>query len=305
MQNGAPPDMVWIPGGSFLMGSDRHYPEEAPTCMRTVEDFWIDRTPVTNRQFSLFVRATGYLTTAERPPDLCAFPSRSARVSLPGSLVFSPSGDGSDMLSTRSWWKFQFGADWRHPLGPGSSVSGLESHPVVHVSYWDALSFSNWAGKDLPTEAEWEYVARGGLSQAEYAWGDEFTPDGKYMANTWQGTFPYKNLCLDGFERTSPVRAFPANPYGVCDMIGNVWEWTSDYYRSDRGPVSVHMHDQNKQDVIFDKENPSLNILRRVVKGGSHLCAANYCKRYRPAARHPQSVDTSTCHIGFRCVVRR
>jgi formylglycine-generating enzyme required for sulfatase activity len=293
------------------MGSDRHYVEEAPVHRATVEAFWIDRTPVTNREFREFVTATGHVTFAEIAPDPKDYPGALPNMLKAGSLVFNPLKHPVDDLRDWSqWWTFKFGADWRRPYGPRSSLSGLNEHPVVHVAYSDALAYAKWAGKDLPTEAEWEFAARGGLDGAEFAWGDEFTPDGKQMANTWQGAFPHENLKLDRYERTSPATAFPPNGYGVYDMIGNVWEWTSDWY-SPR-----HEADTDKaccipinprgglEDGSYDPCQPEIKIPRKVLKGGSHLCAPNYCRRYRPAARHAEPVDTSTSHVGFRCVVR-
>ena len=223
-------DMVRIPGGTFRMGSDKHYPEEAPVHRVTVDEFWMDRTPVTNRQFKEFVKATGHVTFAEIPPDPKDYPGALPHMLYAGSLVFSPPSRQVDLRDWSQWWTFLKGADWRHPYGPQSNINGLDDHPVVHVAFADALAYAKWAGKDLPTEAEWEFAARGGLDGAEFAWGDELTPGGKHMANTWQGEFPRQNLCEDGFARTSPVGAFPPNGYGLYDMIGNVWEWTTDWY---------------------------------------------------------------------------
>lgn len=271
-------DAMWIHGGTFRMGSDRHYPEEAPAHRVRVDGFWMDRTPVTNRQFRAFVAATGYATLAEMLSD----PTRK-----PGSLVFTPPQQPVDLRDWTQCWEFQLGADWRHPSGPSSSIDGLEDHPVVHVAYQDAEAFAQWAGKALPTEAEWEFAARGGLDGAEFAWGDDFLPGGRYMANTWQGAFPHHNLCHDGFERTSPVTAFPANGYGLYDMTGNVWEWTTDWY------TSKHIAEAPKA------------CAAKIVKGGSYLCAPNFCMRYRPAARHAQPVDASASDVGFRCILRK
>jgi formylglycine-generating enzyme len=303
--------MVWVPGGSFRMGSDKHYAEEAPVHRVTVDAFWIDRTPVTNRQFREFVRATGHVTFAEIAPDPKDYPGALPNMLKPGSLVFNPPKHGVDDLRDWSqWWTFKFGADLRRPYGPRSSLTGLNAHPVVHVAYSDAAVYAKWAGKDLPTEAEWEFAARGGLDGAEFAWGDEFSPGGKQMANTWQGAFPDENLKLDGYERTSPVTAFPPNGYGVYDMIGNVWEWTSDWYSPGHEadahkacciPINPR---GGRKDASYDPCQPEIRIPRKVLKGGSHLCAPNYCRRYRPAARHAEPVDTSTSHVGFRCVVR-
>ncbi len=223
------PDNVWIPGGTFRMGSDRHYPEEAPAHRVTVASCWIDRTPVTNRQFRRFVEATGYVTVAEAAPDPKDYPGALPHMLKPGSLVFTPPPHPVDLRDWRQWWKFEFGANWPRPYGRGRSNHGLDDHPVVHVALQDAEAYAAWAGKALPTEAEWEYAARGGLDGAEFAWGDELTPGGRHMANTWQGRFPHENLAADGYRRTSPVETFPPNGYGLFDMIGNVWEWTADW----------------------------------------------------------------------------
>jgi formylglycine-generating enzyme required for sulfatase activity len=302
--------MIRIPGGTFRMGSDRHYPEEAPVHRVTVDGFWIDRTPVTNRQFRDFVRATGHVTFAEKRPDPRDYPGAQPHMLYAGSLVFTPPDRPVDLRQWGEWWTLLKGADWRRPYGPKSNIHGLDNHPVVHVTFADALAYASWAGKGLPTEAEWEFAARGGLEGAEFTWGDAFTPGGRQMANTWQGAFPFQNLTQDGFERTSPVTAFPPNGYGLYDMIGNVWEWTSDFY------VPKHPADAVKaccipenprggsEDQSYDPCQPQIRIPRRVLKGGSHLCAPNYCRRYRPAARHPQPVDTSTSHVGFRCIIR-
>jgi formylglycine-generating enzyme required for sulfatase activity len=305
------PAMIRIAGGTFRMGSDHHYPEEAPVHRVTVDGFWIDRTPVTNREFRRFVEATGHVTVAERKPDPNDYPGAQPHMLKAGSLVFSPPDYPVDLRDWSQWWAFTFGATWRRPYGPKSSIKGLDDHPVVHVAHADAEAYAAWAGKSLPTEAEWEVAARGGLDGAEFAWGDEFTPDGRHMANTWQGAFPFQNKQEDGYGRTSPVTAFPPNGYGLHDMIGNVWEWTSDWY------TPKHPADAPKACCIpenprggreadsYDPRQPQIRIPRKVLKGGSHLCAPNYCRRYRPAARHAQPVDTSSSHIGFRCVSRR
>jgi len=303
-------DMVFIPGGTFRMGSDRHYPEEAPVHRVTVDGFWIDRTPVTNRDFRAFVNATGHVTFAEIKPDPKDYPGALPHMLKAGSLVFHPPKHAVDLRDWSQWWTFKFGANWRRPYGPRSSISGLDDHPVVHVAYRDAEAYATWAGKDLPTEAEWEFAARGGLDGAEFAWGDTLTPSGRHMANTWQGLFPHQNLGLDGHERTSPVGAFPPNGYGLHDMIGNVWEWTTDWYspRHEADAQKACCIPQNprggREDASCDPRQPNMRIPRKVLKGGSHLCAPNYCRRYRPAARHAEPVDTSTSHVGFRCVVR-
>ena len=303
--------MVLIPGGTFRMGSDKHYAEEAPVHRVTVDAFWIDRTPVTNRQFREFVRAAGHVTFAEIAPDPKDYPGALPHMLKAGSLVFDPPRNPVDDLRDWSqWWAFKFGANWRRPYGPRSSLSGLNEHPVVHVAYSDALAYAKWAGKDLPTEAEWEYAARGGLDGAEFAWGEEFAPGSQQMANTWQGGFPHENLKLDGYERTSPVTTFPPNGYGIYDIIGNVWEWTSDWYSTkhegdaDKACCIPTNPRGGREDNSYDPCQPEIRIPRKVLKGGSHLCAPNYCRRYRPAARHPEPVDTSTSHVGFRCVVR-
>jgi len=299
---------IWLPGGSFRMGSDKHYPEEAPAHHAHVAGFWIDRTPVTNRDFRRFVEATGYVTVAEIAPDPKDYPGALPEMLHPASLVFTPPGRPVDVTrECLSWWNFKRGANWRRPNGPGSSIQGLEDHPVVHVAYKDAEAYAAWVGKELPTEAEWEFAARGGLEAAEFAWGDEFTPGKRHMANTWQGEFPNQNFKADGYERTSPVEAFPANGYGIKDMIGNVWEWTRDWYapRHEEAKSTCCATENPRgsvEETSYDPAQPHIRIPRKVVKGGSHLCAPNYCRRYRPAARHPQPIDSSASHIGFRCV---
>ncbi len=302
--------MAWLEGGQFAMGSNRHYPEEAPIHQVKVDGFFIDRHPVTNREFARFVEETGFVTFAEKPPNPEDYPGALPEMLYAGSLVFSPPRHRVDTADWSQWWIYLKGADWRHPYGPKATRSALPQHPVVHVTYEDALAYAQWAGKDLPTEAEWEYAARGGLDHAEFAWGDEFTPGGKHMANTWQGEFPSENLNSDGYQRTSPVGAFPANGYGLYDMIGNVWEWTSDWYaeRHSSDPAKPCCIPRNprgaRQDQSYDPCSPDIQIPRKVLKGGSHLCAPNYCLRYRPAARHPEPIDTSASHVGFRCVIR-
>ncbi len=304
------PDMIWIPGGTFRMGSDKHYPEEKPVHRVSVDGFWIDRYPVTNERFARFVEKTGHRTNAEIPPNPADYPGAKPHMLYAGSLVFQQPSGPVDLKNFANWWRFTPAADWRHPYGDGSSIVGLERHPVVHVTFGDAEAFTRWEGKTLPTEAEWEFAARGGLDAAPYAWGDEFVPDERHMANTWQGQFPWQQLCRDGYERTSPVDAFPPNGYGIYDMIGNIWEWTMDWY------VPKHPQEEAKACCIprnprgpraedsYDPRLPRIQIPRKVLKGGSHLCAPNYCRRYRPAARFPEPVDTSTCHVGFRCIVR-
>jgi formylglycine-generating enzyme required for sulfatase activity len=303
-------DMIFLPGGTFRMGSDKHYPEEAPVHRVTVDGFFIDCAPVTNREFRKFVNATGYVTFAETKPKAEDYPGALPQMLKAGSLVFTPPKHPVDLKDWSQWWNFKFGADWRRPYGPRSSISGMDDHPVVHVAYRDALAYAQWAGKDLPTEAEWEFAARGGLDGAEFAWGDALTPGGRQMANTWQGNFPHENLATDGYERTSPVTAFPPNRYGLYDMICNTWEWTSDWYAPKHeadAPKACCIPENPRggiEQASFDPCQPNIRIPRKVIKGGSHLCAPCYCRRYRPAARHAEAVDTSTSHLGFRCVIR-
>jgi formylglycine-generating enzyme len=309
---GAPPfeHMVWIPGGSFMMGSDRHYPEEGPAHRVTVAGFWMDRHAVTNARFERFVRDTQYVTLAERQPDPRRYPGARADLMHPGSLVFVRPPHPVSLHSVSNWWHFVRGADWRRPRGPGSNVVGLAGHPVVHVSHLDAEAFAQWEGKELPTEAEWEFAARGGLDGAPYAWGDEFMPNGRPMANTWQGRFPHENTLVDGWEGTSPVGIFPPNGYGLYDVIGNVWEWTADWYRpyhrgnAGKGPAAPLNPRGAALLDVNDATIPDVKVPRKVLKGGSYLCSPNYCQRYRPAARLSEPIDTSTSHIGFRCIVR-
>ena len=304
------PGMVWVPGGTFRMGSDDHYPEERPVHEVAVGGFWMDPFPVTNALFRRFVQATGHVTFAELLPDPAQYPGALAEMIYAGSLVFVPSDGPVDLRDFGNWWTFMRGADWRHPQGPDTSLKGRERHPVVHVSYGDAEAYAKWADKQLPTEAEWEFAARGGHEGAEYAWGDEFTPGGRMMANTWQGQFPWQNLGTDGYRGTSPVDAFPPNGYGLYDMIGNVWEWSTDWYGSGHVPdepraccIPANPRGGREED-SYDPCQPAIRIPRKVIKGGSHLCAPNYCRRYRPAARFPEPIDTSTSHLGFRCIVR-
>jgi formylglycine-generating enzyme len=306
----APDNMIHIPGGRFIMGSDHHYPEEAPAHPVEVDAFWIDATPVTNRNFRRFVEATGHRTTAEIAPNPDDYPGAQPEMLRPASLVFTPTERPVPLHDWSQWWRYVFDADWRHPLGPDSSIDDLDDHPVVHVTYDDAAAYAAWAGKALPTEAEWEFAARGGVDGQEFAWGDELLPDGKAMANFWQGNFPSENLLIDGYERTSPVGSFPANGYGLSDMIGNVWEWTEDFYAARHQadpsrPCCAPRNPLNQaREASYDPQQPHILIPRRVLKGGSHLCAPSYCRRYRPAARHAQAIDSSTSHIGFRCVIR-
>lgn len=303
--------MKHLPGGEFTMGSDNFYADEKPRRRVRVSSFWIDTTPVTNRQFAEFVRATGYRTLAETAPDPADYPGMSPEMAKAGSLVFQKPSQPVFMHDVTQWWQFRFGACWYRPLGEGSWLVGLEDHPVVHIAYSDAEAYARWAGKSLPTEAEWEYAARGG-TETEYAWGNELAPHGRMMANYWQGEFPWENKLLDRWERTSPVRTYPPNDFGLSDMIGNVWEWTCDWYtlpatvvKKEGESCCVPTNPRGgREHESFDPLAPSIRMGRKVLKGGSHLCAPNYCQRYRPAARFPQPVDTSTSHVGFRCVVR-
>jgi formylglycine-generating enzyme required for sulfatase activity len=301
--------MVWIPGGTFMMGSNDHYPEEAPAHPVKVDGFWIEETPVTNRQFKTFVEETGHVTMAEIAPDPKDYPGALPHMLKPGSLLFvqPKSVKGPDWSQ---WWTFKFGANWRRPLGGNSDIRGKLDHPVVHVAWSDAKAYADWAGLELPTEAEWEFAARGGLDHADYAWGSEFMPGGVALANTWQGLFPAQSTKRAGTERTSAVRSFPPNGYGLYDMIGNVWEWTLDYWSTQHPQPAAKSCciPTNPRggaiDASYDPCQPEIRIARRVLKGGSHLCAPNYCRRYRPAARHAEPEDTSTSHVGFRCVKR-
>ncbi|WP_155390355.1 formylglycine-generating enzyme family protein [Catellatospora paridis] len=302
--------MVWLPGGTFRMGSDAHYPEEAPAHPARVGGFWIDRQQVTNRQFAEFVRRTGHVTVAETAPDPADYPGADPSLLVPASVVFIRPPRRVDLRDVRNWWQLLPGADWRRPYGPGSDLRGLDDHPVVHVAWADVAAYAAWAGGDLPTEAEWEYAASGGATEpAEYAWGDELTPAGRHLANVWQGEFPVLNLAADGYESTAPVGSFPPNAFGLHDMIGNVWEWTSDWYgphdtAGQHGCCAPANPRGGVEQASYDPATPAVRIPRRVMKGGSFLCAPNYCRRYRPAARMPQAVDTSTCHLGFRLVIR-
>jgi formylglycine-generating enzyme len=291
-------NMVELPGGTFRMGSDRFYPEERPVREASVDGFWIDRHPVTVAEFRRFVKATGHVTWAEQAPSEADYPGADPADLVPGSLVFRMTRGPVDLRDFRNWWSWTPGADWRHPEGSGSNAGGRELHPVTHVAYSDAEAFAVWAGKALPTEAEWEYAARGGLEGATFTWGDVFTPKGRMMANTWQGEFPWQNLRTDGYEGTSPVGKFPPNGFGLHDMAGNVWEWTTDSFAHRAGAGRPCCGPETPRSA---GEDP---FPRKVIKGGSHLCAPNYCLRYRPAARQAEAIDTTTCHIGFRCVVR-
>jgi sulfatase modifying factor 1 len=301
-------NMAWIAGGTFLMGSDEHYPEEAPAHRVTVGGFWVDRHAVTNAEFELFVRKTGYVTLAERPPDPAEYPDARPDLLVPASAVFRLTPHRVDLRDQYNWWIYMPGADWRHPQGPGTSISTRPDHPVVHVAWQDVQAYARWVGKQLPSEAEWEFAARGGLEGATYAWGEDLNPGGRWMANTWQGEFPMYNTAEDGYEGTAPVGCYPPNAYGLYDMIGNVWEWTTDWYQaheqSSHPCCTLDNPRGGDRDRSYDPQTPDVRIPRKVMKGGSHLCAPNYCQRYRPAARMPQSIDTTTSHLGFRCILR-
>lgn len=298
-----------LAGGVFAMGSDDHYPEESPAHLVRVDGFSIAPTPVTNDQFMGFVRSTGYVTLAERPLDPDQFPGAPPENLQPGSLVFTPTAGPVDLRHLSQWWTWTPGASWRFPEGPGSSVKRRRDHPVVHVAHEDALAYATWVGAALPTEAQWEYAARGGLEGATFTWGDEVRPGGRIMANVWDGPdFPWRSTRESGWIRTSPVGSFPANDFGLFDMAGNVWEWTDDWWASrhpdDVGHACCAPTNPRGGDVgaSFDPSQPQFRVGRKVIKGGSHLCADTYCRRYRPAARRPQMVDTGMSHVGFRCV---
>ncbi|MCI2957277.1 formylglycine-generating enzyme family protein [Agromyces atrinae] len=298
-----PSRMIRIDAGTLRMGSTDFYADEGPIHERFVDAFDIDEHPVTNEQFARFVEDTGYVTVAERELDPADFPGADPADLVPGSLVFSPTDGPVDLGDWRQWWRWGPGASWRRPFGDGSSIDGLERHPVVQVSFEDASAYAAWAARRLPTEAEWEFAARGGLVGARFAWGDDERPGGELQANHWQGAFPYRNTGAAGWVGTSPVGTFPANGYGLFDCTGNVWEWTSDYFTPRHNPPSLTAVDAESRPNLLaaTSAEPGSRIPRRVLKGGSHLCAPEYCLRYRPAARSPQADDSATTHIGFRC----
>lgn len=287
-------DLVWVPSQTTTLGSDAHYPEEGPAREVTVDGFWIQRHQVTNAQFADFVEATGYRTVAERPVDPADYPGAPAENLVPGSMVFRRTAGPVDLRHLSQWWTWTPGACWNHPRGPRSSLTGRDRHPVVHIAFEDAAAYAAWAGLSLPSEAQWETAARGGLPGATYTWGEDPEKPGERRANYWHGEFPY--LPESGYGTTQPVGSFEPNGYGLFDMAGNVWEWTTDWYTEDRttGPCCVADS--------YDPAQPQFTIGRKVIKGGSFLCADSYCMRYRPAARRPQMVDTGMSHIGFRCV---
>lgn len=289
-----PDALAWIPAQTAMLGSDRHYPEEAPAREVTVDGFWIQPHQVTNEAFGAFVDATGYVTVAERPLNPADYPGAPAENLQPGSMVFRRTPGPVDLRHLSQWWTWTPGACWNHPRGPKSSLRNREHHPVVHVAFEDAAAYADWAGLALPTEAQWEVAARGGLDRATYTWGTESEQPGQRLANYWHGEFPY--LPDTGYGQTTPVGSFPANGYGLFDMAGNVWEWTTDFYGATRDSGPCCAADS------YDPEQPQFQVPRRVIKGGSFLCADSYCLRYRPAARRPQAVDTGMSHVGFRCI---
>jgi formylglycine-generating enzyme required for sulfatase activity len=294
-------ELVLVPGGAELIGSEQHYPEERPAVEVSVGDVWWDRHPVTNEAFARFAAETGHVTVAEVAPSAEDFPGADPELLVPGSQVFSQTPGPVDLRDWTQWWRWEPGASWRAPQGPGSSWEEIPDHPVVHVGWSDAAAYARWAGKELPTEAEWEHAARGGLRGMPYAWGEEMSPGGRAMANTWRGSFPWRSAPEDGFHRTSPVGSYPPNGYGLVDMIGNVWEWT----RSRWTPS----HAQTGEDVASGSPccGGAVRLAeadRMVTKGGSHLCSPDYCQRYRPAARQGHGVNDTTSHVGFRCVRR-
>ena len=296
-------ELVELPGGSFRMGSTRFYPEEAPIHTAQVAGFAMERHPVTNAQFAEFVDDSGYVTVAERELDPALYPGANPADLVAGALVFRPTSGPVDLRDWRQWWQWEPGAYWRHPFGPDSGIEDRLEHPVVQVAYPDAAAYARWAGRRLPSEAEWEYAAAGG-STSTYAWGNDPMPDGRLMANTWQGRFPYANDGASGWTGTSPVGTFPPNGYGLVDMIGNVWEWTTTvFFGHHRLDEPVHRGREEQVGVSCcpqaDEADPTVS---QALKGGSHLCAPDYCHRYRPSARSPQSQDSATTHIGFRCV---
>lgn len=296
--------MIRVEGGTFRMGSAAFYPDETPVHDRTVGSFEVDRHPVSNAEFAAFVDETGYITVAERPLDPADFPGADPADLVPGGLVFTPTTGPVDLRNWRQWWRWAAGASWLHPFGPESTIDDRLQHPVVQVSFEDAVAYAAWAGKRLPTEAEWEFAARGGIDQALYVWGDQPDAPAALGGNHWQGRFPYLNTGANGWVGTSPVEAFPPNGYGLYDCAGNVWEWTTDFYTERHvvpGGASVDAGTRTNLLAAASAE-PGSRVPRRALKGGSHLCSPEYCLRYRPAARSPQADDTATTHIGFRCV---
>ncbi|PNQ73896.1 formylglycine-generating enzyme family protein [Hanstruepera neustonica] len=312
----APKGMVYIPGGTFTMGSSEAYAEkdEGPEVLVKVDPFFMDETEVTNAQFTKFVNETGYVTVSERPVDWeqikkdlpSGTPKPHDSLLQPGSLVFSPPSDAVNLNDYSQWWRWVNGADWKHPQGPNSSIEGKDNHPVVHIAYEDAQAFAKWAGKRLPTEAEWEFASRGSDNNNQFVWGKELTPQGTYLANFFQGDFPHNNTQKDGFETSAPVKSFPANIFGLYDMIGNVWEWTSDWYRPDTKKLYLSngtklCYNPTGPESSFDPNDPYVTQ-KRVIKGGSFLCSEQYCSNYRSTSRMATSTDSGQNHLGFRCV---
>lgn len=310
-----PPGMAWIPGGVFWMGTEDPtsmvcggpdaMPDARPVHLVAVDGFWMDRTEVTNEEFAAFVEATGYQTIAERTPRAEDYPSAPPENLVAGSVVFTPPDHPVPLDNHFRWWSYVPGANWRHPEGPSSDLVGRAKEPVVHVSFVDAMAYAEWAGKRLPTEAEWEFAARGGLDRQPYVWGDELKPEGHYVANIWEGHFPNENSAEDGFVRASPVGSFPANGFGLVDMAGNVWEWCSDWYRPNYYAIVAPAADgavHNPKGPVdsFDPSEPG--VAKRVQRGGSFLCTDQYCTRYMPGSRGKGAVDTGDNHLGFRCV---
>ena len=309
-----PPGMVWIPGGEFTMGTDdpESYEYERPAHRVKVDGFWMDETEITNEQFKKFVDATKYLTIAERKPDWeeikkqvsAGTPKPSEEMLVAGALVFTPPSYAISTDDYSKWWSWQPGANWQHPEGPNSNLDNRWTHPVVQIAYDDGVAYCAWAGKRLPTEAEWEFASRGGSDGKRYSWGNDYKPQGKYMANTFQGVFPNKNESEDGFSGSSPVKTFPPNAYGLYDIIGNVWEWTNDYFNVEyyeqlaRARLTVNPKGASKSN---DPREPLVE--KRVTRGGSFLCATDYCVNFRPSARQGTAFDSGQSHIGFRCVV--
>jgi formylglycine-generating enzyme required for sulfatase activity len=291
--------MVHLAGGTFTMGSETERMEEKVTHKAAVGPFWIGRHEVTNAQFTKFIEATGYKTVAERPADSKQHPGIPPELLVPGAMVFQQPKGVVNRADVTQWWRYVPGADWRHPFGPGSSIEGKENHPVVNVAYEDAKAYAQWLGHTLPTEAEWEFAARGGLDGAKYSWGDSYDPAGGWKANTWQGDFPIHDEALDGFSGTAPVGCFQPNGYGLFDMIGNVWEYTSDQWRPYHMPQFASL--PSKQEISSDAPQAGGPL---TIKGGSWLCAPNFCERYRPSARQPQERGLGAVHIGFRTVLR-
>lgn len=285
---------AWIPPQTAKVGSDRHYSEEAPVREVSVVGFWMQRHLVTNSEFATFVAATGYVTVAERPLNPADFPGAPPENLRPGSMVFRRTDGPVDLRHINLWWRWTPGACWKHPRGPHSSLRNLADHPVVHIAFEDAAAYADWAEVRLPTEVQWEVAARGGRPHSTYTWGETPERPDRKLANYWHGEFPY--LPETGYGRTTPVGRFPANDYGLFDMAGNVWEWTMDWYAADATAESCCAENS------YDPEQPQFRIRRKVIKGGSFLCADSYCQRYRPAARRPQMVDTGMSHIGFRCI---